>query len=324
MNRKEKSNKISNRRRVIITVATILVFIVVALGTYINIFFNHISDRDTAELLEPQEEASDKISEAKENNKINILVIGESGGLSDTLLLCNYDIKTNNVNLLSIPRDTYYPRQGYNHPAQKKINAAFGSSGAKGSVKSVEGLTGLAIDYYVTINYKAVERIVDALGGIEFKIPYNMNYDDPADNLHIHFEKNKVVEKGSDIVKVIRWRKNNNGNGGYTEGDMGRINTQHEIIKLGIEKILGGNIALNIIKLQKPIMDNVKTDMPPDKIIYYLSTLSNVKEENITVQTLPGVAKNMEGLSFFVADEKKMTEITSNFTNTGVVSSNSK
>lgn len=231
--------------------------------------------------------------------RVNVLVIGVANGLSDTMMFTSFDMKENKVDVMSIPRDTYYPRKGYKNAAQKKINAAYGSKGAKGSVMAVEDLLNIDIHYYIEFDYEAVKEIVDAIGGIKVEVPYNMDYDDPVDNLHIHFKKGQVVKDGNDIIKLLRWRKNNKG-GGYKNGDLGRIEMQQHIVKLGIEKLLKGNIVTNFIKLQKPLTKYVKTDMTPNQMMYFAGKAKSIKAENISFHTAPGNPKNMEGLSFLL------------------------
>lgn len=237
--------------------------------------------------------------------RVNVLIIGVAGNLSDTLMFASFDMKSNKVDLISIPRDTYYPRKGNKNAAQKKINAVYGSKGAKGAVKAVEDLMNTDIHYYIDFNYEAVKEIVDAIGGIKVEIPQNMDYDDPIDNLHIHFKKGQVVKNGEDIVKLLRWRKNNKG-GGYKEGDLGRIKMQQHIVKLGIEKLLKGNIVANFIKLQGPVTKHVKTDLTPNQMMYFATKAKNVEIENIAFHTVPGTPKTIEGLSFFVVNKDKL------------------
>ncbi|OGO76609.1 MAG: hypothetical protein A2Y23_05430 [Clostridiales bacterium GWB2_37_7] len=240
--------------------------------------------------------------------RVNVLVIGVANGLADTMMLASFNPRSKDIQIYSIPRDTYYARKGVSGTAQRKINASYGKGKAEGVVKSVEGLTGVPVNYYVQIDYNAVENIVDAIGGIKIEVPANMNYDDPADDLKIHFEKGQVIKSGEDIVKILRWRKNNKG-GGYAEGDLGRIGMQQEVVKLGIEKVIKGNLVLNFMKLQGPIQENVKTNMTPKQMMFYITKASTVKSENISLQTLPGGTKNINGLSFFVVNNAKMQDM---------------
>lgn len=239
--------------------------------------------------------------------RVNVVVMGIAKSLSDTIMLCSFDMKENTLDVYSIPRDTYYPSKRNYKGANAKINASYGRGGADDVVKSVEDLTGVPVHYYVKVDYKAVKAIVDAVGGIKVEIPLNMDYDDPADDLHIHFKKGEVVQSGDDMIKILRYRKNNHG-GGYAEGDLGRIKMQQQVVKLGIQKVLDGNLVANFVKLQNPIQENVKTNMSPKQMMYYITKAAKIKTENISINTIPGEAKLQHGLWYFVADKDKMAE----------------
>jgi len=239
--------------------------------------------------------------------RVNVLILGVANNLSDTIMIASYNIENDKIHMISIPRDTYYPRKGYKQAAQKKINAIYGTDGAEGLVKAVEDITSLDINYYIQFDYDAVKAIVDSIGGIEVEVPYDMNYDDPIDNLHIHYKKGQIVKNGEDIVKLLRWRKNNKG-GGYKDGDLGRIKTQQQIVKLGIEKLLQGNIVSNFLKLQGPIREYVRTNMSVNEMMYFAKKAKNINSENIYFLTAPGKAKNMDGLSFFVIYDDEFKE----------------
>ena len=241
--------------------------------------------------------------------RVNVVVMGIAKNMADTIMLCSFDPKTSEVDIFSIPRDTYYLRKGYTKGAQKKINSAYGSGGADTVVKSVEGLTGVPVHFYVSVDYDAVKAIVDAMGGINVEIPIKMNYDDPGDDLHIHFEKGQVVKKGEDIVKVLRYRKNNRNKGGYPEGDLGRIKMQQHVVNLGMQKIMSGNIVLNFMRLQDPIQKHVKTNMSPKQMMHYITKASRVNKDNVVIQTIPGRSRTIERLSYFVPDNEKMSEL---------------
>lgn len=168
-------------------------------------------------------------------------------------------------------------------------------------------LTGIPVHYYVKVDYEAVEAIVDAMGGIKVTVPNDMNYDDPADDLHIHYKKGDVVSKGEDIIKLLRWRKNNKG-GGYKDGDLGRVKMQQEIVRLGMEKLLKGNLVMNFLKLQSPIKEYVKTNMTPEQMMYYITKAKGIKKENISLQTIPGRSDTINRLSFYVVNQEDMKE----------------
>ncbi len=238
--------------------------------------------------------------------RINVLVLGVAKGLSDTIMLCSLDTESNSMSVYSIPRDTYYQRKGKGG-ANNKINSTYGSGGANGVAKSVQDLTGVPIHYYVEVDYKAVEAIVDSLGGLPVEVPQDMDYDDPYDDLHIHFKKGQVVSKGEDIVRILRYRKNNKG-GGYKEGDLGRVKMQQHVVSLGIKKVFNWNIVGNMVKLSGPVRKYVKTNMTPKQLVAYAMKVQRVDKSALDIQTIPGTTKNMDNLSFYVVSDKKMKE----------------
>ena len=281
----------------IITAALIVVFLIAAAiyGFTYN-FLSKISVEEGAEGYPVPEK------------RVNVVVMGVANGLADTIMLASFDPEDGALDVLSIPRDTYIERKGHKISANNKINSSYGRGGADNVAESVVSLTGLDVHYFAEVDYEAVKELVDAMGGIKVTVPMDMNYDDPVDDLHIHFKKGEVVSKGEDILKLLRYRKNNKG-GGYKEGDLGRVKMQQEIVRLGIDKVMRGNIAANFLKLQEPVKEYVKTNMPPKQMMYYITKAKKIKKENISMQTIPGRAETINKLSFFVVNRDKMDEV---------------
>ena len=50
-------------------------------------------------------------------------------------------------------------------------------------------ILGIPIDFYVKVNTRGFVRLVDAIGGVDFNVPVDMNYEDPTQDLYIHFSK---------------------------------------------------------------------------------------------------------------------------------------
>ncbi|HRU40389.1 MAG TPA: LCP family protein, partial [Candidatus Diapherotrites archaeon] len=240
--------------------------------------------------------------------RVNVVVMGVANGLADTIMLASFNPEDGALDVLSIPRDTYIERKGHKTSANNKINSSYGRGGADNVVKSVASLTGMDVHYFVEVDYEAVKELVDAMGGIKVTVPMDMNYDDPVDGLHIHFKEGDAVSKGEDLLKLLRYRKNNKG-GGYKDGDLGRVKMQQEIVRLGIEKVMRGNIVTNFLKLQEPIKKYVKTNMSPKQMMYYITKAKKIKKENISIQTIPGRADTINKLSFYVVNRDKMDEM---------------
>ena len=78
---------------------------------------------------------------------------------------------------------------------------------------------------------------MDAIGGVDFDVPINMDYDDPIQNLSIHFKKGVQHLSGADAMRVVRFRHNNDGTG-YGSEDLGRMQTQQKFLKAVAKKML--------------------------------------------------------------------------------------
>ena len=91
----------------------------------------------------------------------------ELTGRSDTLILVRADPGTNSLSMLSFPRDLIATIKCPGHPdLRDRINAAFSECGTLGSVETVRALTGLPINYFVTVNFRGFTELVNKLGGV--------------------------------------------------------------------------------------------------------------------------------------------------------------
>ncbi|EKS4343164.1 transcriptional regulator [Clostridium sporogenes] len=264
-----------------------------------------------------------KLGEGKINTKkaeagepVNILVMGVDIGdpgskeasdpkRTDTMLVVNYNPKTKNINMVSVPRDTRVTMNG----KKIKINSAHAINGVNGSIAAVENLLGIEINNYAKIDYEGFRKVIDAIGGVEMDITRNMNYDDPSQNLHIHFQKGTTVHlDGKKAEEFFRWRKNNNGTG-FADGDLGRIENQHKFISKVVEKVKSPSIIPKIPNILSTIPDYVETDMSPEEIIKYGYAVTKGDKSSINMITLQGEAKYIGNVSYFIYDREKNRDI---------------
>ena len=110
-----------------------------------------------------------------------------------------------------------------------------GESGIDALMKYVGDITGFMPDNYVLIDTNVFVKAIDALGGVYFDVPVDMNYDDFSDfnndgtvdyEFHIHVQKGYQLLNGENALGVFRFRQNNNGTG-YAMGDIERLEAQH-------------------------------------------------------------------------------------------------
>lgn len=286
-----------------------------AVYTYVK-FFNPSEDNYT-EVEDPlwnekvaEEETKKELSELEkaieESKVINILLVGLEEKRSDTIMLVSFDRKSGDLNIMSIPRDTYFYRSGYENPGDKKINAIYSSVGIKGLMKSVENIMEIPVHNYVTVDYEAVENVVDIIGGVEVDVPFHMEYEDPYDNppLKIDIPAGTQVLDGEHALQYLRFRHNNDMTTGYKDGDIGRIKAQQEFVKSAIKKSLSFKLPVVV----KETYSHIKTDLSLSDMLLLASDAVNFSTDKLETAILPGRAKIMENLSFYLHDPSQVED----------------
>ena len=234
--------------------------------------------------------------ERKSEDFYTVLILGRDtggGGNTDTMLLASYDVTNQKATVMSIPRDTMVNVSW----DIKKINSVYnmyggGEKGIQHLYKEVAQLVGFEPDYQVVVEWDAVGEIVNAMGGVYFDVPRNMNYDDPTQNLHIHQEKGYRLLSGDDAMQVIRYRHDNRVNGktlGYPDGDLGRIATQQAFLKAVVEQLLQVKNLTKLNQFVKVFQNNVETDMTFTNILWFAqqAVFGGLKVENVNFVTMP-------------------------------------
>jgi LCP family protein required for cell wall assembly len=270
--------------------------------------------------LEPVEQTEEKLNvlipaegvfktdpDLKDSKRVNILLFGntinasETKGLTDTIMLGSFDPDTKKFDIISVPRDTYYEREGYSYGGFLKINSVMESEGIKTACESVHNvLQGVPINYYAVIDYDGVAKIVDSLDGVPIDVPFNMYYTDRKQGLYIDLKKGKQTLDGEHAIQFLRYRK------GYSEGDLGRVDAQQQFVKAAVKKALG----LNLPKVAQTVIENVDSDIDIRAMLYLGSKAAEIGSGDVKSHTLPGESARINGLSFWVAaDDEQVVDM---------------
>jgi LCP family protein required for cell wall assembly len=154
-----------------------------------------------------------------------------AGANSDVMMVVHLSADHRRVTVVSLPRDTWLNIPGH---GMNKINAAYGLGGPKLVVQTVEQATGLTINDYVGVNFLAVVKVVDSLGGVNVCLPQAVN--DPYTGLDLPAGKSHV--NGITALKYARDRHS------FAAGDLTRIGNQQKMLaSLLKEAISGGTLA---------------------------------------------------------------------------------
>lgn len=330
----DKKTKTSYKKR-FFTVLSIILFIFLIF--YISIVVGYCLSPNFSytysEALQADSELVEKTEEQLELEsnsfltspvRTNVLLVGvdKSEGLTDTIMVASFISTTGEINLISIPRDTYITFSGSSlsrlrsvnssAPSVMKINAinSYGrSEGIQLLEEKIEEILGIRIDYYVKVNLDAFKNIVDTVGGIYFEVPAGgLKYSDPTQNLYINLKEGYQLLNGDAAEGLVRFRK------GYAAQDLQRVKVQQDFIKAFISQVLNtetlikniGGLILNFIKY-------VETDFGLLDIPKYLKSINKIDTDNINSATLPGVPQTIDGVSYYIMNQSETKELVNQF-----------
>ncbi|MCI5842405.1 MAG: LCP family protein [Clostridiales bacterium] len=242
-----------------------------------------------------------KLSGDRKEDFFTFLVIGRDtggGGNTDTVLLAAYDVKNQEMNVMSIPRDTMV---NVNWDV-KKINSVYnfnggGDDGIKALYKEVSELVGFVPDYSVVVEWEAVGELVDAIGGVWYDVPRNMDYEDPSQNLSIHVQKGYQKLNGEQAMGVVRFREGKNG---YANGDLGRIETQQGFLKALIGQCLQIDKMTKVFEYARIFTEQVTTDLTINNLAWFgqQAIFGGLTSENVNFITMPCTTKSVWSRSY--------------------------
>lgn len=302
-NEKRKKRKKHTGRKVFLC----LLILCVAAGIFLAKRVNELDGNWMALLLGHNKDT------LKNLDTIQFLILGESTGMSDTIIVASYNPKTQNASMLSIPRDTYVENGKYKYTAQNKINSLFGGGQTpEKTVQAVNKITGLDLKYYILVDTEALIKLVDIIGGLDFDVPTNMKYDDSAQNLHINLKKGMQHLTGEQVEQLVRFRHNNDGSSysyEYGNEDYGRMRTQRDVIVTIAKQTLKFKNIKEIKNLINIMQQYVKTNMSFSLILDYVPYAININMDNLQTAQLPGKSDFRGGGWFFFHDEEETKAI---------------
>lgn len=166
-----------------------------------------------------------------------------SSDLTDCMMAVTYDSREQTVRLLSLPRDTQIDavRVSDGGPLTH-LNYVYAENGVEALRAQAAGLLGYPIDYYVIIDPQGFVELVDAMGGVEFNVPQEMDYEDWTQDIHIHLDAGVQLLDGAEALGAALFRHTSDSEGhtlgGYPNGDLDRTAVQRELLAAVLERAL--------------------------------------------------------------------------------------
>ena len=226
-------------------------------------------------------------------------------GLSDTMLLIRFNPHTNQMVVLSLPRDTRTLVQG----RMTKLNEANRDGGPALAARSVnELLGGVEIDRYVRINVQGVEKLIDALGGVDVNVPVDMKYQDDSQHLYINLKAGQQRLDGDQALQFLRFRYDD-------KGDIGRIQRQQMMMRAVVEQTLNPKTIARLPKILSVIQSHVDTNLAIEELLALAGFASQTNSYNVQMLMLPGEfsdAYNYE-LSYWLPNLRAVDEMVAEY-----------
>jgi len=314
-NIREEREESSQLVKLVFTLVTAILCAVIVCVILVenNIFLNRImmpDNEDTAGVFKFSRTEKKAFDAPFAPRRQNILILGVDsngqgtdmweGTRSDTILVVNIDPKTHSIKAISIPRDSkvYLP----DNKGVQKINSAHALGGVNLVKKTLRETFGIKIDKNLIIHDEAVEKIVDALGGIPIYVEKKMLYHDYAGKLHIDLEKGHTVLNGKQAVGYLRYRKDG-------LGDIGRTHRQQWFMKSLFEKLHSPQVITKIPEVLNVATTYIKTDMSFYELSQYAGLARSVDKNKIEIATLPGAPNQKGYISYWILDPVKTQEV---------------
>lgn len=252
---------------------TVVMFLVLMMAIVIALFCQkNFTDDD-----------SDIAVRGRAQSRYNFLVLGRdnSANLCDVIILASLDFESKEINIMQIPRDTYFDIDG----SHKKINGVQNVlNSAEAAARVLGEALSINIDYYLSLDLDTLAKMVDSLSGIELDIPFDMTYEDKSQNLTINLKAGKQTLDGKSAVQFLRYRS------GYITGDLGRVNAQKLFLNALFKKMAEVGNPIALYKTCTLVLNSADTNIREQDILSIGLKYNKLKGGTVQYMTAPGEA----------------------------------
>lgn len=303
-----------NFRRFYFIVCSVLSVFMFTLGVFMLVYINMTNVYGTDNNSNTSDKTGGLIGDLLDPFKvtrmksINVFVCGgdQAANLTDTMMVINFNPKTAQINVLSIPRDT----QIRINNRTAKINELYQNGGGEFAVQKLTEILQTDIEYYVHVGLPAFREIIDILGGVVYDVPVDMYYRDPLQNLTINIQAGKQHFDGKKAEEFMRFRQYSDGraNKYYDGSDLKRINAQQNFVKELIRQKANLYYITRINEILDVVFNRVETNLSISEVLKMSMNIDKINAENINFFTLPGRPVQQE-LSYYIIDKVETMQL---------------
>lgn len=227
--------------------------------------------------------------------------INSLDGLSDSMMLLRFNPQTQQLVLLSLPRDTRTYVDGVGMTKLNEANAVGGPASAARAASELLG--GVGIDRYVRINVLGVEKLIDALGGVTVYVPQDMRYQDDSQHLYINLKKGEHHLNGSQAVQFLRFRYD-------AYGDIGRVQRQQMFLRALRDQTLKPTTLARLPQILSVVQSNLDTNLSVEELLALAGFASQNGRANMQMLMLPGSFSGGEyTASYWLPKQEQIAEM---------------
>ena len=254
---------------------------------------------------QPEEDVPAEQPKALRDGVYNILICGTDGDgyRTDTIIVAHLDANAHTVALLSIPRDTPVAT---GNGGLMKINSVYAGGGADGMQRlasRLNALLGFPVDGYVLVDLEAFQKTVDLVGGVDFDVPQDMNYEDASQDLYIHLKKGMQHLDGEKAMELVRFRK------GYASQDIQRTQVQQQFLKALAKQCLSVSSLTKIREFADIFAEYVTTNLTTGNMIWFGKELLACDFDDMQCCTAEGEGAMINGASYYPLYAGRLLEI---------------
>ena len=228
---------------------------------------------------------------------------GQSGEntRTDTMMLVKVDFDAGTIDLISLPRDSRVLVEG----TYTKLNHAHSMGGVELTIQTIRDWLKIDLDYFVEVDFAAVVRMVDAIGGVDYEVPdIGMDYQyERQDGKIAYLKSGKQHMDGEEALGYLRYRK------GYLQGDIGRVNAQQDFLKAVVKQMFDESGIGQIPAYIQTFFSDVRTNIPWDQLVGLAGKAGNLTGAVLETHTIPGEGEYIDDVSYYVVDKRETEQM---------------
>ncbi len=271
-----------NDHPIVTVVALFLVFIILSATMLISDVYS------TLDKVKKKSINTKNLSCVDVDGYVNIALLGvdargmKKGDLkesnTDCIMVVSINTKTNEVQLLSVFRDSFMKINGTD--TYEKINSAYALGGPEGALTTLNQNLDLNIQDYVSFNFKMVADLVDEVGGIEVdvkeyeikelnRVTFETSWQIGKDSYTLVKKPGKQTLDGTQAVAYGRIRKG-------VGDDFKRTNRMRIVVQKVANKMKKKSVP-EIMKVLDKILPEIETSLSNNNMIGLAQRLPGLK-----------------------------------------------